>query len=76
MFDGTFGGGNHTIPLLEEHKSLKALGTDLDINVLDQCRLEYAKLIKAKRLGLVHSNFANIPAINLKEAFNRKITTK
>jgi hypothetical protein len=31
MFDGTFGGGNHTVPLLEEHKSLKALGTDLDV---------------------------------------------
>ena len=30
MFDGTFGGGNHTVPLLQEHKSLRALGTDLD----------------------------------------------
>ena len=35
MFDGTFGGGNHTVPLLEEHKSLKALGTDLDVQILD-----------------------------------------
>ena len=30
MFDGTFGGGNHTVPLLREHKALRALGTDLD----------------------------------------------
>ena len=76
MFDGTFGGGNHTVPLLLEHRSLRALGTDLDEAVMDQCRLEYSDLVKAKRLALVHSNYVNIPAIDLKEAFNRKITGK
>jgi len=35
MFDGTFGGGGHSIRLLEEHKSLKVLGTDLDSSSLD-----------------------------------------
>ena len=30
MFDGTFGGGGHSIQLLNEHKNLKILGTDLD----------------------------------------------
>ena len=30
MFDGTFGGGGHSIPLLESHSNLKVLGTDLD----------------------------------------------
>jgi 16S rRNA C1402 N4-methylase RsmH len=35
MFDGTFGGGNHTVPLLREHRNLKALGTDLDEAVLE-----------------------------------------
>lgn len=76
MFDGTFGGGNHTVPLLQEHKSLRALGTDLDEQVMNQCKLEYADFIKAKRLALVHSNFVNIPSIDLKEAFKRKITSK
>ena len=76
MFDGTFGGGNHTVPLLLEHRSLRALGTDLDEAVMEQCRLEYSDLVKAKRLALVHSNYVNIPAIDLKEAFNRKITGK
>jgi 16S rRNA (cytosine1402-N4)-methyltransferase len=74
MFDGTFGGGNHTVPLLQEHKQLRALGTDLDEAVMDQCKLEYADMIKSKRLALVHSNYVNIPAIDLKEAFKRKIT--
>ena len=35
LFDGTFGGGNHSIPLLEAHKGLKILGTDLDKETLD-----------------------------------------
>jgi 16S rRNA C1402 N4-methylase RsmH len=34
MFDGTFGGGGHSIKLLNEHKNLKILGTDMDIHVL------------------------------------------
>lgn len=76
LFDGTFGGGNHTVPLLLEHKSIRALGTDLDETVLEQCKLEYADLIKSKRLALVHSNFVNMPSIDLKEAFKRRITGK
>ena len=43
---------------------------------MNQCKLEYADLIGAKRLALVHSNFVNIPSIDLKEAFKRKITSK
>jgi len=35
MVDGTFGGGNHSIPLLLEHRNLKVLGCDLDYKVLE-----------------------------------------
>lgn len=35
MFDGTFGGGGHSVPLLETHSNLKVLGTDLDENLLE-----------------------------------------
>ena len=76
MFDGTFGGGGHSVRLLEEHPNLKVLGTDLDYNLIEQCRLEYAKLIQKRRLALEHINFVNIPAIDPKKAFNRKITVR
>ena len=35
MFDATFGGGGHSVPLLQQHQNLKVLGTDLDENLLD-----------------------------------------
>ena len=35
MFDGTFGGGNHSVPLLHEHRRLRVLGTDLDEGVME-----------------------------------------
>ncbi len=38
MLDATFGGGNHSIPLLDKYKELKVLGTDLDNKVLEECR--------------------------------------
>ena len=76
MFDGTFGGGGHSVSLLNKHRNLKVLGTDLDYHVLEQCRNEYEPLVKQRRLALEHSNFVNIPAIDLKKAFQRKITTK
>ena len=44
--------------------------------MLNQCRLEYSDLIKAKRLALVHRNFVNLPSVDLKEAFQRRITGK
>ncbi len=73
MVDGTFGGGNHSVPLLTQHQNLRVLGTDLDSKVLDCCRQEYSALIKQRRLALEHSNYVNIPHIQVKEAFNRKI---
>ena len=76
MFDGTFGGGGHSKMLLDQHKQLKVLGTDMDYHVLENCREEYQQYIKSRRLALVHTNFVNIPAINIKEVFQRKITTK
>ena len=66
MFDGTFGGGGHSVRLLQEHQNLKVLGTDLDYGLVEQCRHEYAKPIQQRRLALVHSNFVNIPAVDLK----------
>jgi 16S rRNA (cytosine1402-N4)-methyltransferase len=76
MFDGTFGGGGHSIKLLQQHPNMKVLGTDLDYNVLSQCKLEYADLIQQRRLALCHSNYVNIPSIDLRKEFKRKITTK
>lgn len=76
MFDGTFGGGGHSVPILEAHGNIKIFGTDLDENLLDQCKSEYSHLIGQRRLALQHTNFVNIPAVDFKKAFNRKITTK
>ena len=76
MFDGTFGGGGHSIQILENHSNIKILGTDLDETLLDQCKVEYGNFIKQRRLALEHTNFVNIPAVDFKQAFNRKITTK
>jgi len=45
MADCTFGGGNHSVPLLLKHNRLKVLGIDLDSKTLDLCREEYATLI-------------------------------
>jgi 16S rRNA C1402 N4-methylase RsmH len=38
MVDGTFGGGNHSVPLLLKHPNLRVLGTDLDSKVMEHCR--------------------------------------
>ena len=46
------------------------------MNLLDQCRLEYSDLIEKRRLALEHTNFVNIPALDLKKSFNRKITVR
>lgn len=35
MLDGTFGGGNHSVPLLDKYHNLRVLGTDLDSKTLD-----------------------------------------
>ena len=76
MIDGSFGGGGHSIQLINQHKKLKVLGTDMDYHVLAQCRQQYEKLIEQRRLALCHTNYANIPSLNLKKEFDRKITTK
>jgi len=46
MIDGSFGGGGHSIQLINQHKKLKVLGTVMDYHVLAQCREQYAKLIE------------------------------
>ena len=53
MLDGTFGGGNHTIPLMQTHSNLNAVGFDLDGQTLDKCKEEYAKYINENRLALI-----------------------
>ena len=64
MADCTFGGGNHSVPLLRKHKDLRVLGLDLDQKVLSECKKQYQDLIKEKRLALEHSNFVNLQAID------------
>ena len=77
MADCTFGGGGHSIKLLEENPSnLKILGTDLDPVMIENCSLEYSDLIKKKKLALVHSNYVHLPHINIGKSFGRKVTTK
>jgi 16S rRNA C1402 N4-methylase RsmH len=69
MIDGTFGGGNHSVPLLDKHPELKVLGTDLDNSTLGQCREKYSSYIKKRRLALEHMNFVNGIYVDPKEAF-------
>jgi 16S rRNA C1402 N4-methylase RsmH len=77
MADCTFGGGGHTIKLLNQHSShLKVLGLDLDPDVIEQCSLEYSDLIKKRKLALVHSNFVHLPSISAPKAFGRKTSAK
>jgi 16S rRNA (cytosine1402-N4)-methyltransferase len=73
MLDCTFGGGNHSVPLLKKHKSLRVLGTDLDSRVLEACKNSYADFIKAKRLALEHSNFVHVSAIDPRQSFGKKL---
>ena len=61
MLDCTFGGGGHSIKLIEENKELRVLGVDLDSRVLDQCKEKYTDLIQSKRLALEHSNYVHAP---------------
>ena len=77
MVDCTFGGGGHSIKLLSEHpKNLKILGTDLDHSMIEHCSNEYEQLINKKKLALVHSNYANLPLINLNHSFSLKSAVK
>lgn len=76
MVDCTFGGGNHSVPLLLEYPNLRVLGVDMDYKVLKECEDAYNDLIERKRLGLVHSNYVHIPSIDIKKLFKRKITMK
>jgi 16S rRNA (cytosine1402-N4)-methyltransferase len=76
MVDCTFGGGNHSVPLLQKHPSLKILGVDLDQKTIDACKDKYASLLKERRLAILHSNYVNIGAIDAREAFGRKVGIK
>lgn len=73
MVDCTFGGGNHSVPILRQNSNLKVLGVDLDNKVLDNCREQYSDLIKERRLALAHTNFVNVPNIDMRQAFNRRV---
>ena len=64
MADLTFGGGNHSIPLLLRHPNLRILGLDLDTKLLEHCALEYHQLLEKKRLALKNINFAAITTVN------------
>lgn len=73
MVDCTFGGGNHSVPLLKQNPNLKVLGVDLDNKVLDKCREQYSDLIKERRLALEHTNYVNVPNLDMRQAFNRRV---
>lgn len=73
MLDCTFGGGNHSVPLLSKHKNLRVLGLDLDMKVMSECRTAYQQLIKEKRLALEHTNFVHAQHVDARQAFGKKI---
>ncbi len=59
MVDCTFGGGGHSIKLINQNPlNLRILGIDLDQNVINQSKINFENLIKRNRLALIHSNFA------------------
>lgn len=76
MLDCTFGGGNHSVPLLQKYDTLKVVGVDLDNKTLSQCKEKYENFISEKRLALEHSNFVNVTAIDPKQSFKRKVGVK
>ncbi|CDW88612.1 s-adenosyl-methyltransferase [Stylonychia lemnae] len=76
MLDCTFGGGNHSVPLLRKHQALKILGTDLDSKTLDVCRVQYSDLIKEKRLALEHMNFVNSFGVDPRGSFKQRFGVK
>jgi 16S rRNA (cytosine1402-N4)-methyltransferase len=58
MLDCTFGGGGHSIKLINQNPlNLRILGIDIDQNVIDQSKINFESLIKRNRLALIHSNF-------------------
>ena len=59
MVDCTFGGGGHSIKLINQNPlNLRILGIDLDQIVINQSKINFENLIKRNRLALIHSNFA------------------
>mmetsp|Transcript_16951 Transcript_16951/g.26100 ORF Transcript_16951/g.26100 Transcript_16951/m.26100 type:complete len:133 (+) Transcript_16951:151-549(+) len=77
MADCTFGGGGHTIKLLQQHtKNLRILGTDADLEIVEQGTYAYQDFIKRGKLGLVHSNYVHLPDLNLKKVFRGKVQPK
>lgn len=76
MLDGTFGGGNHSVPLLDKYPALRVLGTDLDPKTLDQCKEHYKEKIRLKQLALLHENFVNSFDIDPRAAFYKKFSMK
>jgi hypothetical protein len=61
------------VPLLKQNPNLKVLGVDLDNKVLDKCREQYSDLIKERRLALEHTNYVNVPNLDMRQAFNRRV---
>ena len=76
MADCTFGGGGHSVQLLEAHNNLRVLGCDLDNDMVEQCHENHYPLVKKKRLSIVHSNYVHLNSINVGKAFGLKSATK
>jgi hypothetical protein len=41
----------------------------MDSRVLEECKDAYIEMINKRRLALVHSNYVNVPSIDVKKAF-------
>lgn len=76
MVDCTFGGGNHSIPLLEKHPDLRILGLDWDESMITNAQKNFQSLITQKRLALEHSNYASLNSLDPRSSFKKKVGIK
>lgn len=60
VFDGTFGGGGHSLAILKKFNDIKVIATDVDENAIF---LSKAIQEKEKRLFVFKENFKNIDAV-------------
>ncbi|MGE4232582.1 MAG: 16S rRNA (cytosine(1402)-N(4))-methyltransferase RsmH [Bacteriovoracia bacterium] len=64
VLDATFGGGGHSVALLEAYPDIKIVGCDQDERSLHRAKEKYADFLIQNRLQLVHSNFADLKQRN------------
>ena len=44
--------------------------------MIDKSKLTYENLIKKNKLALIHSNYVNLPTLNIPKVFNKPVGIK